>query len=295
MIQFEHKCVKYSATYLLSSKYSNFWITGDFIVKIRKEHCDIFGDTSLEQAKYQTDSEYIRGTRFEPSIYKGVVECLNESGNPTTGLLMKFVDNSHRLDSCHTHIDSSSWILLTKKIKALINNAPIIDVYDYSSSLAAGNKRLSDNVNHKGGTQWLSLAWEMLTKQTDFLSATFEKRVASQQIKDLHGDLGFTNIYFHKTQFFSLDPCVASQDMYYIDSLYQYADFMSELIRYRRVDLFNLILNFIEHEKTYDKTLLYYYLLRHCLIRASVHFLAKEKDYLLYQSAWEEIYALSKQ
>lgn len=293
MMKFIYKQNEYQAQYFLSSKYSDFWIVEGFVLKVRKDHCDIFGDTSTEEALFQTNAEYTRGGRFEPSIYLDVVKCVNARGEEKVGLLMKFIDNSYRLDFNSSKISDYCWNTFAQKMQYIIDSSPIVADFDYMMNLDTGNKRLLDNVKHKSNSEWLQNAWNIIVAQTQLLSITLNSRVLSGYVKDLHGDLSFTNVYFDNKTFFFLDPCVASQDMYYIDSLYQFADFMSELIRYNQRSVFDKMLNQITQKDFFNRELFAFYLLRHCLIRATVHFLAGEEDYLSYKKAWEELYVFS--
>ena len=294
MMKFVYRQNEYRAQYLLSSKYSDFWITENFILKVRKDHCDIFGDTSPEEALFQTNAEYARGRRFEPSIYLDVVHCVNEAGEEKVGLLMKYIDNSCRLDSASFTISEHYWNNFINKLQYLVDSSSIVTDFNYMMYLDRGNRRLLENVKQLSDSEWLQTAWNTTILKTQSFSSTLNNRVLRGYVKDLHGDLSFTNVYFDNEVFYFLDPCVASPDMYYIDVLYQFADFMCELVRYNQRPVFDRLLNHISQKDYYSQELFVFYLLRHCLIRATVHFLAGEEDYLSYKKTWEELHVFSE-
>ena len=131
--------------------------------------------------------------------------------------------------------------------------------------------------------------WIDLDLITMDIADILERRLQKGFVKVLHGDLSWNNIYYVDCNFFILDPCVASKDMYYIDILYQLADLLVEFIKYGYSRYIGQLINLYKSEFDDDAIagLITYYMKRHSLIRASINYLANDKSFRDYLQIWK--------
>ena len=279
----------YKLTYKWSSKYSDFWSYDKYILKIRKDNCNVFGSVSIEEKNFQAQKEFDRGIYFCDNLYEGIVECYENDKYVGNGLLMKRLPYDHRLDKVLLHDEENIVFKIVDKIDAICQKSKIITDYNYFENIQLGNIRLFKNIKKLDG-KWIQYQWDYIIKLTKEYKTVLNSRVKTSYIRELHGDLSFTNIFVIKDKIYFTDCCVASKDMYYLDILYQYADFCTELLTYDYYDYFYMVLNRISSNEFFDKKLFKYYLLRHILIRLTINYLANDEVFKNYKKAFEVTY-----
>ncbi|MCX7749349.1 MAG: hypothetical protein N2645_21020 [Clostridia bacterium] len=272
------------------SRFSYFVFCNEFVVKLRKDVPSVLYELTLEQKKFLTETEFIRGASFEPNIYVRVepINCSKSANVCNYALVMKKIDRNSRFDNyLREHsINRDITKKLFFKLISIFKTSKIINNRNYSENMNIGNKRLLEYCKEKNSKDFIS-RWRAMVDETNKLSVLLDLRVDNSFVKELHGDLCFNNIFFDNNNFLFLDPCVASIDMYYIDELYQLADVIVELYRFGYQSEANYLLK-LYNSNIIDiqNDLISYYVKRHSLIRATLNFFANDDTFEDYINVW---------
>lgn len=276
----------FKAKGIFASNYSVFAFNDTNIYKFRK-----YDNAFLKKKgniKRTTKSEYDFGKSIQSDIYIELVDLKTESDYiDSIGIKMNYIDPKYNSYLFHTPVEHLSLVLI-KRLKLLFQAPAILnDKYSYHNGLCNGNKRvmniLSNRVKDDTSTFILSL-WQKIENITKSLDELLQTRSFNRFVCHLHGDFSFENSFLVGDSLKLIDPCCYFNDMYFIDKLYQIADFMVEVFTFRNSDYYFIYEQVKSNFNTiFNEDLFKFYFSRHLLIRATLNNVfnnAKKEKYL---------------
>lgn len=274
------------------SNFSYFFSNDTLIAKCRKHYSELFGLIPNTKTIRLGHTEYERGLIIEPEIYLDVVDvaCIYDEKFCTSALIMKKLPVQSRMDNLfkRNSIPKDIGAIFKRKIYDLYSRANLAEKYDYVSRLNEGNARIIKLLNKNQGIdkkekQYFLNEWIKVTRLTNSYKSLLNNQVINYKVKNLHGDLSWENIYY-TDDLYLLDPCVAHEDMYKLDLLYQLVD---PLVCFMARDCDFYVEEIIKNLKKENNELFNFYLKRHSLIRATVNFISVNNLYKKYLKVYD--------
>jgi aminoglycoside phosphotransferase family enzyme len=117
--------------------------------------------------------------------------------------------------------------------------------------------------------------WNECRSMSAGLAELINQRDAKGHLKEIHGDPSLSNIFVQGERVCALDPCVARIDMYLLDGIADVAGLAADVLAAGFSEMYQAFVEMECRRLFAPRELFRYYVLRSCLIRASVSTLSQ--------------------
>ena len=278
--------------FFLETDYSFLYSNSKIIVKLPKS-CSVWENLENieDELRVLSYTEYQRGLRYSPSIYIDVVDipCVYKNRHIcNAAIMMKHLPQDWRLDKVAI-TSSSQEIIKTGIVESLnyiFNHSKKIENCDYLPHIYRGFEEINRQINTIKNSNRINMIWKNHIIQSKELESIIDFRHKNEMVRELHGDLSFSNMFWNGKKILSIDPC-NSPFLYQIDVLYQLADLAVECNFYGLKQWEDWLLNPFMNYCNWDEKVFNLFFERYSLIRGV--FSIKNKNISIGQKYLEQV------